>query len=91
MVSPDRQGYIVATPRERSGYGRYRNMTPHGHPTSALGFPATNQHPKVDSATEDHREDEPGSSARSCERPNRTPRSTNLKPDAIQKQLCADG
>ncbi|KAF8452290.1 hypothetical protein L210DRAFT_3468125 [Boletus edulis BED1] len=35
MVSPNRQGHIVATPSDRSGYGRYRNMTPRGHPTSA--------------------------------------------------------
>ena len=63
MVSPNRQGHIVATPRERSGYGRYRNMTPRGHPTSALGSPATNQHRKADSATEDRRESERGSGA----------------------------
>ncbi|KAI9459524.1 hypothetical protein HD554DRAFT_2029262 [Boletus coccyginus] len=35
MVSPNRQGHIVATPPKRSGYGRYRNMTPRSHPTSA--------------------------------------------------------
>ncbi|KAF8547498.1 hypothetical protein OG21DRAFT_1450208 [Imleria badia] len=55
MVSPNRQGHIVATPRERSGYGRYRNMTPRGHPTSAPKSPAANRHCYVDSAIEDHR------------------------------------
>ncbi|KAG1875113.1 hypothetical protein C8R48DRAFT_691508 [Suillus tomentosus] len=49
MVSPDRQGHIVATFPKESGYGRYRNMTPHHHiaqPSSS----ATNQHRKVDSS-----------------------------------------
>ncbi|KAF9236209.1 hypothetical protein BU15DRAFT_50384 [Melanogaster broomeanus] len=36
MVLPDRQSHIVATLPEKRGYGRYRNMTPHGRPTSAL-------------------------------------------------------
>ncbi|KAG1905901.1 uncharacterized protein F5891DRAFT_1007129 [Suillus fuscotomentosus] len=36
MVSPDRQGHIVATFPKESGYGRYRNMTPHHHNSSAL-------------------------------------------------------
>ena len=90
MVSPNRQGHIVATPQKRSGYGRYRNMTPRGHPTSALESPATNQHCKVDSATEDHRESEPGSGARSREHPNGhlAPPTGNQTP--IQKRLCAE-
>ncbi|OAX43363.1 hypothetical protein K503DRAFT_168400 [Rhizopogon vinicolor AM-OR11-026] len=36
MVSPNRQSHIVATLPRESGYGRYRNMTPHHRPTSAL-------------------------------------------------------
>ncbi|KAL4076361.1 hypothetical protein J3A83DRAFT_4089821 [Scleroderma citrinum] len=35
MVSPNRQGHIVATFPRESWYGRYRNITPRSHPTSS--------------------------------------------------------
>ncbi|KAG1827110.1 uncharacterized protein BJ212DRAFT_1199470, partial [Suillus subaureus] len=31
---PDRQSHIVATFPKESGYGRYRNMTPHRYKSS---------------------------------------------------------
>ncbi|KAH7887401.1 hypothetical protein F5I97DRAFT_824846 [Phlebopus sp. FC_14] len=62
MVSPDRQGHVVAAlPKER-GYGRYRNMTPHGHPTSAL-VPCNESTPQGGLSCRGHSESEPGSDA----------------------------
>ncbi|KAH7926807.1 hypothetical protein BV22DRAFT_1032555 [Leucogyrophana mollusca] len=68
MVSPDRQGHIVATLPKKSGYGRYRNMTPHRYPTSALVH-CSKSTPRGGLNHSEHSEDELGDDAQSCERP----------------------
>ncbi|KAG2144783.1 hypothetical protein BD769DRAFT_1347056, partial [Suillus cothurnatus] len=49
---PDRQGHIVATFPKESGYGRYRNMTPHRRDNSALIL-CNESHHEVDSVAKD--------------------------------------
>ncbi|KAG1754583.1 hypothetical protein EDB19DRAFT_1626687 [Suillus lakei] len=68
MVSPNRQGHIVATLPKESGYGRYRNMTPHHHNSSALIL-HNESTPQGGLSRKEFVESEPGNNARSCERP----------------------
>ncbi|KAG1768405.1 hypothetical protein EDD22DRAFT_872966 [Suillus occidentalis] len=68
MVSSNRQGHIVATFPKESGYGRYRNMTPHNHNGSApiLRNEST---PQGGLSRKGYNESEPSKDARSCEHP----------------------
>ncbi|KAG2078136.1 hypothetical protein BDR04DRAFT_1087855 [Suillus decipiens] len=68
MVSPNRQGHIVATFPKESGYGRYRNMTPHRYNSSApiLHDEST---PQSGLSRKGYNESEPRNDTRSCEHP----------------------
>ncbi|KAG2157285.1 hypothetical protein DEU56DRAFT_763853 [Suillus clintonianus] len=62
MVSPNRQGHIIATLPKESGYGRYRNMTPHHHTSSAL-IPYNESTPRGGLSRKGYNENEPGNDA----------------------------
>lgn len=78
MVSPNRQGHIVATLPKESGYGRYRNMTPHHHPTSAPIL-CNKSTPRDGLSCRGYSESEPGNDAGSSEQLRREPCSINQK------------
>ncbi|KAG2041670.1 hypothetical protein BDR03DRAFT_855364, partial [Suillus americanus] len=65
---PNRQSHIVATFPKESGYGRYRNMTPH-HPNSSAPILRYESTPRGGLGHKGYNESEPSNNARSRERP----------------------